>query len=59
MLDAEKIAAVRGEMPCVWCGQSFGKHLDSRPKNAPVPRMPCLGLKSGYHSKPVDQVEDA
>ena len=33
---------------CVWCGHPLWEHADTRPRGAPVPRMPCLGLKSGF-----------
>lgn len=34
--------------PCVWCGKPYSEHDFYRPKSAPVPRMPCLLLKSGF-----------
>lgn len=43
---------------CRLCGRTLAEHADARPDGAPVPRMPCLGLKSGFvarlKEKPVD-----
>lgn len=39
---------------CIWCGKSYGEHLDSRGLNEPVPRVPCTLLKSGFKSKQKD-----
>ena len=33
---------------CRWCGSTYDEHEDSRPPNAPQPRMPCLGLKANF-----------
>lgn len=38
---------------CVWCGQRYEEHLDGRLPGAPVPRMPCLGLKVGFRPREV------
>lgn len=35
----------------MWCGRDFEDHLDSRAPGSPVPRMPCLFLKSGFRLK--------
>lgn len=35
-------------MSCMFCGKSLEQHLASRPQGAPVPRMPCVGLKAFY-----------
>lgn len=39
---------------CIWCGKSYGEHLDRRGLNDPVPRVPCTLLKSGFRSKQKD-----
>ena len=36
------------EPVCRWCGRTLEQHLVSRPQGASVPRMPCVGLKSGF-----------
>lgn len=36
---------------CRWCGKSWSWHDDEQGPNAPVPRVPCLGLKSGFVEK--------
>ncbi len=36
---------------CTWCGKTMEEHDDPRPKDAPVPRVPCLLLKSGFKAK--------
>lgn len=42
---------------CKWCGKAYEQHLDGRPPDAPVPRMPCLGLKVNFlESEKVDEV---
>lgn len=33
---------------CVWCGKTIDEHDDPRPEGSPVPRVPCLMLKSGF-----------
>lgn len=35
------------EGKCQFCGQAYEQHEEDRP-NRPVPKMPCLGLKSGF-----------
>jgi hypothetical protein len=37
--------------PCAWCGRLYRDHETYRAPNAPVPRAPCLLLKSGYRAK--------
>lgn len=37
---------------CRWCGKTRDEHLVARPRGAPVPRMPCLGLRHGYSEPP-------
>lgn len=39
------------KLPCQLCGKRFDEHLRSRPEGVPVPRVPCLGLKSGFSEK--------
>ena len=36
---------------CMWCGELYNKHLDSRDPNEAVPRVPCTLLKSGFLTK--------
>ena len=36
---------------CMWCGKPYEQHEISRPVDAPVPKMPCLGLKYGYYKR--------
>jgi hypothetical protein len=45
-MDGESI------VPCVWCGRTYEEHETFRAPNKPVPRCPCLLLKSGYAPKP-------
>lgn len=45
-----------GEKPgpmdrCGWCGMMHAEHDVSRPEGSPVPRVPCLGLVSGFLKK--------
>lgn len=39
-------------VPCMWCGKLYSEHLDvlreGQLGGPIVPRMPCVGLKSGY-----------
>lgn len=47
---------------CRWCGKTREQHVDSYPQGAPVPRMPCMGLKMYFYkgpqmTKPSDEVE--
>ena len=45
---------------CRWCGSTYNEHEDSRPPNAPQPRMPCLGLKANFlarEPKPIAEPE--
>jgi len=44
-------------MTCRFCGKPREQHLTYRPAGAPVPRMPCLGLRARYLEAP--QVEAA
>lgn len=37
---------------CMWCGETYEKHEGHRAAGAPVPKMPCLGLKSAFRLKP-------
>jgi hypothetical protein len=41
-------------MACRWCGKELDEHLVTRPANAPVPRMPCSGLRSFYLEEKVE-----
>lgn len=34
---------------CRWCGNPYDDHLAWRPPGAPVPRMPCTGLKAYFY----------
>lgn len=34
--------------PCLFCGRKLNEHEDQRAEGQPVPRVPCLLLKSGY-----------
>lgn len=43
----EMVSALR----CVWCGETLENHEALRNSNEPVPRMPCLGLKSGFRER--------
>lgn len=39
----------RARVPmCRWCGKAEAEHLEERPLGAAQPRIPCLGLKSGF-----------
>lgn len=38
---------------CIWCGKTLAEHRDEPLPNGAVPRMPCLGLKSGFFAKPL------
>lgn len=40
-------------MSCLWCGREYEEHSEyaSLSGEGVVPRMPCLGLKSGYVEK--------
>lgn len=38
-------------MSCLWCGKQYEEHSDYASLSGVVPRMPCLGLKSGYFEK--------
>lgn len=38
-------------MACQWCGKPYEAHL-VKPRSRMRPRMPCLGLRSGYLEKP-------
>jgi len=33
---------------CRWCGETLEQHTESRTPDAPVPRCPCVGLRSGF-----------
>jgi len=33
---------------CAWCGRAYSEHDDERAENMPVPRTPCLLLKSRF-----------
>jgi len=35
-------------MACQWCGRARDMHLEHREPGAPVPRMPCQGLRAYY-----------
>lgn len=36
---------------CAWCGRTLEEHEERRAPNAPVPRVPCLLLKTGFVAK--------
>lgn len=36
------------ECKCVWCGRTYEEHDDARAVGSPVPKTPCLLLKSGF-----------
>lgn len=36
---------------CRWCGETYDEHLNWRPAKAPVPRMPCTGLKAFFYPR--------
>jgi hypothetical protein len=42
------MTASKGSVICVWCGRAYSVHIDRRAPGAPVPRVPCLLLKSGF-----------
>ena len=45
---------------CRWCGKPRAEHLASRPDSAPVPRVPCLGLRAHFvGAEPKREPEDA
>lgn len=37
---------------CVWCGKSYLQHTELPNPNGAVPRMPCMGLRSGFMLAP-------
>lgn len=39
------------EEECFGCGDTYEEHVISRPKGAPVPRMPCLGLRENFMAR--------
>lgn len=41
----------QSDLPCEWCGKTLAEHLDARAPDAPVPRMPCAGLKAFFFAK--------
>ena len=45
------------EERCVWCGRTYANHDDYRLPSAPVPRVPCLLLKSGFSPKTEKETE--
>lgn len=49
VLGADPAQAIRHEdfRPCAWCGKTLNEHEEDYP-GRPVPRVPCLLLKSGY-----------
>ncbi len=36
---------------CVWCGKMYEQHLNAHRPGAPVPRVPCQLLKSGFQAR--------
>lgn len=40
---------------CTWCGQPYEAHLIERAPGKPVPRMPCLGLRSHFLARRLTQ----
>lgn len=38
---------------CMMCGKTMDAHDDIRPVGAPMPRVPCAMLKSGFIKRPV------
>lgn len=36
---------------CGWCGRTYEDHDDARPVGSPVPKTPCLLLKSNFFRK--------
>jgi hypothetical protein len=44
-------------VPCRWCGKSFEEHRSKAHPRA-QPRMPCLGLRSGYLERCITASED-
>jgi hypothetical protein len=44
-------------VPCRWCGKSYEEHrVQAHPRFQP--RMPCLGLRSGYLERRAAASED-
>lgn len=50
-------AGVKEATICQWCGRFYADHEDARPEGSPVPRTPCLLLKSGFLARKADEVK--
>lgn len=37
---------------CIWCGKKYEEHRSKPLSSGAVPKMPCLGLKSGFRKPP-------
>ncbi len=47
------------DQTCLGCGKTYEEHEDTRAPHAPVPRMLCLGLKSGFLPRASDTAQQA
>lgn len=42
------MALMPDDRKCIWCGKVYIEHVYERAPGAPVPRMPCQGLRTRF-----------